>query len=90
MKYELHVPVEQYGFVAGTIETADVQEVRTAYEQIRRAFSETPGLPDKELTDYIYRAVNKLGNTPEQMEALHPMQRQAIKCYYNALNRKQS
>lgn len=57
MKYELHIPVEQYGFVAATLDTEDVSEIRTAYEQIRSAFKTGEGIAQKEWNAVVDQAL---------------------------------
>lgn len=90
MKYELHVPIEQYGFVSGVLETEDVSEVRTAYERIHAAFAEKPQntLPDSEMTDFIYGMLNKVPYHVETWEHMNDAQKTFINQLKKAMVRK--
>lgn len=93
MKIELHIPVEQYGFVS--VETDSMEEdvgtfSRRLYDTVKDAFSETPqnALPDKDMTDFIYNYLHGKGNSPETFESLSHVQRIFMKSLHNARQRK--
>lgn len=90
MKYDLHVPVEQYGFVNGVLDTDDVTEVRTAYERIKDVFAEKPAntLEDKEMTDFLFAQIHGLGNHIETYERMNAAQKTFINQLKKALARK--
>lgn len=89
MKYELHVPVEQYGFVSAILETDDVSEVRTTYEQIKDQFKSGEGMEVKEWNECVSLCLaEKLSLTPEQWESMSPQQQWFLKTIKNARNRK--
>jgi len=55
MKVELHIPVEQYGFVAVTYEgLTSEDQIRQMYNSIKAAFAVGDGIPDKEMDEVIY------------------------------------
>lgn len=61
MKYELHIPVEQYGFVSAELETEFVAEVAQVYNEISLSFKEDKsgaGLEKKDYDGFIDRLMS--------------------------------
>lgn len=48
MKYLLHVPVEQFGFISAEMDTEAPHEACEAYRALQREWEGVAGLPDKE------------------------------------------
>jgi hypothetical protein len=89
MKFELHVPVEQYGFVSADIETTDYAQVRETYDAIKDSFAaKLEGLDDKSMTDFIQNQLKGTPNETETWEKMNPAQKTFVKLLKNALNRK--
>lgn len=97
MKVEMTIPTEQYGNVRPTVEFPDDYTVEKVaeytainYRIFANAFAEKPQntLSDKEMVDYIYNALHGLPNSPDVWETMHPLQKQVLKCYRNAKERK--
>ncbi len=55
MKYTLHIPVEQYGFVEAEYEgmSTDPDEARDFYETIKATFKVGEGISDKEFNAVV-------------------------------------
>lgn len=91
MKVSHRIPTTQYGFVEVVYDNdQEAAEIRKIHNELLDAFKEGPEnvMSDKELTDYIYNALNGLGNSPDVWETMHPIQKQVLKCYRNAKERK--
>lgn len=93
MKIELHVPVEQYGFVGATIEIDGPESyslIPGFYDGIKAAFAEKPAntLDDKAMTEFLFAQIHGLGNHIETYEMMNPAQQHSVKLLKNALARK--
>lgn len=92
MKLELHIPVEQYGYVAAELEGdpkgLDPMTIRSVYDSIQHAFKDGDGLSDSELTDFLYSQVRGKGNHIETWEQMNAAQKRFVKLLKNALARK--
>lgn len=93
-EFELHVPVEQYGFV-GVKYTLDSslgeRPIRVNYDLIKEAFAEKPlnTLSDKEFTDIIYGCLHNTKElTADKWEAMNAAQQNMLKCLKNAMSRQ--
>lgn len=53
MKYELHVPVEQYGFIAATIE-GSAEDAVIAYKELARVWNGAEGVGISKLAQIIH------------------------------------
>jgi len=91
MKYELHVPIEQYGFVSGVLDTEDVSEVRTAYERIKRSFTDQPELLAKEWNLIVDAVLNNtLILSAESWEQMSEFQKEFLQTIKRSRNRIKS
>lgn len=92
MKVTYRIPTEQYAYVEveQDMGTTEIKAIREDYENLKAAFAAKAEnvADDKFVTDYIYKAINGEGNSPEDWEKLHPLQQRTLKCYKNALARK--
>jgi len=93
MKIIHRIPTTQYGYVEIEKEVAgafDPKLYREEHEELLSAFAEKPEnvMSDKDLTDYIYNALNGIPNSPDVWETMHPIQKRVLQCYKNASNRK--
>lgn len=91
-KVTLHIPTEQYGFCEVEYETTgDIQyaEAVREYDMYAHAFrNQGKGLPEKEMTDFLYAQVHGLGNHIETWEKMDAAQKAVVKTLKNALARK--
>lgn len=84
MKIELHVPVEQYGFVSASFEIDQegafpADQTRTTYEAIANAFKEKTGISDKEFQAFLIRQLlQEGGNHIEEYNAMSPIQQKVV------------
>lgn len=65
MKYEAHVPVEQYGFISVELE-GSAQDAVQAYEEVKQALNQDagPGLPHRDWCRFLDVYVST-GSPPE-------------------------
>lgn len=84
------IPTVQFGYIEVEGLSDTPSKIKEEHEILLNLFQQKTEnkADDKFLTDYIYNAINGLGNTPESWEALSPQQQQTLKCYRNATNRK--
>ena len=94
MKYTVHVPVEQYGFISAEWEGDDPKASYEAYNAIAEAFKPAPvnSLPDKEFNAVVdeYLTKKTITNGHEAYEKMSPKQQdiiQAIKRSYQRLKK---
>lgn len=87
MKFTLHVPVEQYGFVALEVEKESSSEVKQAYDAIAQAFKAKSGLPDKEYRQFISNQLAGKHISVEDYEKMSDMQVFAVQVIKRALKR---
>ncbi len=87
MKVTLHVPVEQYGFVAADVETDDPNEIRAAYQRIADAFKTGAGVAQKEYNAFIDAMLLGEPNHIDIWEKLSDDQRDAAQVIKRALKR---
>lgn len=52
--YEVHVPVEQYGFIAAHVESQEPEDAIAAYHSLKKAFQGGEGIGMKELARIIH------------------------------------
>lgn len=88
MKVELHVPVEQYGFVAAEMEIENEDDnwnetIKATYDFIQDAFksqpiNQLPNLPTKEWRALLVKYLNGEGMSEEEMHKLSPAQSEFI------------
>lgn len=82
MKYDLHIPVEQFGFISKEIEGTDEQAVEE-YRSLRAALGSGEGLSAKEYNDFIDNfllgQMNGLGELYQQMSMSQQETVQTIK-----------
>lgn len=91
MKIELHVPVEQYGFVSATFDLEKVNntEIREVYDGIKAAFNSGEGLPNGEWNRIVDSCLNKtLKLTPTEWETMSPQQQFFLNEIKKSRNRK--
>lgn len=77
MKYSLHVPVAQYGFVL--VEDVPGEKVKEEYDGIMNMFSEKAGLPDKEFDLFIENQLS--GNYKNHIETYNQLSPEQQKHY---------
>lgn len=89
MKFTLHVPVEQYGFVALEVEKESASEVKQAYDAIAQAFKLQNGLPEKDFNLLLdeYLSTKTIKNGQELYEKLSPAQRDIVQSIKRSFNR---
>lgn len=89
MKYELHIPVEQYGFVAAMIETEDPDEVVEHYNALKASFSVGDGLSAKDMDKFLeeYLGTSTVKNGTESYVQMNPEQQRWVQCIKRALKR---
>lgn len=76
MKYSLHIPVEQYGFIqVDDIETRE--EAITEYKRVAKEFQDGVGIPDSEWRENLdeYITTGKLTNGGDFYENLSTAQK---------------
>lgn len=93
MKVTLHVPTEQYGFVAPEIET-DGQTLSPAaytaqvYFEFANMFKPKVGLPDKEWNKFVDRMLlEEEGNHMEEYELMSEAQKSCVQVIKKAMKR---
>jgi len=94
LKYTLHVPTEQFGFVSCDMEADDPKLVKTQYLAIVEAFKPQPvnSLPEKDFNALLdeYLSKRSITNGQELYDKMSPLQQhiiQAIKRSYQRLKR---
>lgn len=77
--YDLHVPVEQYGFVATTV-VGDPEDACAEYKAVQRAFRMGKGLDSKRFNAVVdeYMNTGKLNGGAEYWEDMSDVQRIVI------------
>lgn len=87
-KVTLHIPVEQYGFVAIESDGMSAEETAVVYEEYAQAFRPKAGLSDKLFNEFIDRQLSgEVGNHIEQYEAMNAIQKGIVQCLKRALKR---
>lgn len=78
--YELHVPVEQYGFISEHLETNDPNEAVEAYQILKKALQSGDGLQNREWCKVMdsYVSTGKLEGGAEVWERMNDYQRSVI------------
>ena len=92
MKIELHIPVEQYGFVSITTEDTDPSETRDLYTRYAEAFKDGMGVPDKDFNALLdeYVKSRQVVNGQELYEQMNGAQKaiiQALKRSYKRIGK---
>ena len=91
MKYTVHVPVEQYGFISAEWEGDDPKASYEAYNAIAGAFKPAPvnSLPDKEFNNFIDEMLKtkKIVNGQEAYEKMSPQQKDIIQSVKRSFKR---
>lgn len=87
MKYESHVPVEQYGYIA--VETDTAEEAVNEYNRIKKMFS-SPGIPEPQWRDLLdeYLSTGKVTNGGEFWEDMSELQRAVINEIKKSIKRR--
>lgn len=87
-KVQLHIPVEQYGFVAIDCDGLTAEETASVYVEYAQAFKPKVGLLDKDFNAFIDRMLlGQEGNHIEQYEAMSERQKDQVQCIKRALKR---
>lgn len=88
MKIELHIPVEQYGFIAAQVD-CEPNEVASVYNQLAGSFRPKPtnSLPDKEYDAFIERQISGGTNTVDSYYAMSPEQQKYVQIIKRAIKR---
>ena len=76
--HEMHVPVEQYGFISLTIDGATTEQAVAAYREISDAVKVQPvGLPKKEFEEIIDLMIERepIQQDPGILEGMNPAQK---------------
>ncbi len=89
MKYTLHVPVEQYGFVAVEFERGEQPggDIAELYREVSSAFKTQAGVPPKEYNTFIDSMLLGESNHIDVWEKLSDDQRDAAQVIKRALKR---
>jgi hypothetical protein len=89
MKYTLHVPVEQYGFVALEYDSNEDRyyELKERYDSIKAVFAAKEGLEDKAMNSFIDRQLNGESNHIEDYNKMSDKQQFAVQTIKRALKR---
>jgi hypothetical protein len=75
MRYEIHVPVEEYGYIAA-VDIANAEEAVLAYREIKNTYEDIPGLSKEEWNYLIdnYLEEGKLSGDPGRLHDLSKLQ----------------
>ena len=92
MKIELHIPVEQYGFVSIVTEDTDPSETRDLYARYAEAFKDGMGVADKDFNALLdqYLTTKTVVNGQEVYERMNGAQKaiiQALKRSYKRIGK---
>lgn len=90
MKAELHIPTEQYGFVAITLEDFDPESVRETYNTYKAAFQAKAGLEKKAFDAFIDRYLQGEKNHVEDYEKMNDEQKMVVQVIKRSLARIKS
>ena len=90
MKYKLHIPTEQYGFVEVEFEAFSEDFVEQTYRQVVNAFKPKAGLSDKDYNSFIDRyLLGELVHT-EEYAAMSTDQQKTVQIIKRSLARIKS
>lgn len=89
MKFTVHYPVEQYGFLEAEFEADDLTVAAHNYHQIAEVFKSNSGIPEKEMNQIIdeYISTKKIENGQEAYEKMSDRQRDILQCLKRAFKR---
>lgn len=87
MKVELHIPVEQYGFIALQAEDLSAEATAGIYREYSQAFKPQAGLSVKEFNACVDRYLTDGTGETEKYMAMSPAQKETIQCIKRAYKR---
>lgn len=90
MKYKLHVPVEQFGFVEAELESETLDEAKLVYDAIKREWDGAEGLSEKEMNAFVDGMLVGEPNHIEQWERMSPIQKFCAQIIKRSLKRLES
>lgn len=90
MKVELHIPVEQYGFIALQAEDLSAEATADIYREYSQAFKPQAGLSTKEFNACVDRYLTDGTGETEKYMAMSPAQQETIQCIKRAYKRLES
>lgn len=91
MKYTIHLPTEQYGFVEAEFD-GELEAVEPFYRELADQFKPKPtnSLPTKEFNGFLDRQLLGEGNHIDEYEKMSPQQKQVVQEVKKALARIKS
>ena len=87
MKYTIHVPSEQYGYVEAHLET--LVEAKTEYDNIKKVFAgeKVDGMSTLEFSKFCQKFLIENAYDNDDVDKLSPLQQWWLKTTQNALQR---
>lgn len=78
MKYEVHVPVEQYGYISAELNSDAPQEATDAYRSIQEAWDGKLGLESKAWSVWLDSYLQGKAGPVEEWEQMSDFQKKCI------------
>lgn len=87
MKITLHIPTEQYGFVAVEVDNMEPDTTAELYHMFSDAFKPQSGMTDKEVDAWLDNMFLEKGNSTDVWAKRSPEQEKWLKCIKRSLAR---